>query len=43
MSQLLNNSHSENVNEEAKLLRDELIEALNRSISKRQSCENSKV
>ncbi len=43
MSHLLNNSNSKNLNKEAKLLRDEIIEASNRTISKRRSRENSKV
>jgi hypothetical protein len=43
MSRLLNKSQSKNLNEEAKLLRDVIIEASNQVISKRRSCENSKV
>jgi hypothetical protein len=43
MSRLLNNSQSKNLNEEAKLLRDVIIKASNQAISKRRSCENSKV
>jgi hypothetical protein len=43
MSRLLNNPCSKNLNEGAKLLRDVIIEASNQSISKRRSCENSKV
>ncbi len=43
MSRLLNNSCSKNLNEDAKLLRDVIIEASNQFISKRRSCENSKV
>ncbi len=40
---MLNNSDSKNLNEDAKLLRDVIIEASNKFISKRRSCENSKV
>jgi flagellar hook-basal body complex protein FliE len=43
MSKLLNNSCQENLNEDAKLLRDVIIEASNLFISKKRSCENSKV
>ncbi len=37
------NSFSDNLNEETKLLKDVIIEASNQSISKRRSCENSKI
>ncbi len=43
MTQLLNNLTTKNLNEEAKLLRDVIIETSNHSISKRRWCGNSKV
>jgi hypothetical protein len=43
MSRLLINSTLDSLNEEAKLLRNVIIETSNQSISKRRSCENSKV
>ncbi len=43
MSILLNNLCQKNLNEDAKLLRNVIIETSNRFISKRRSCGNSKV
>ncbi len=43
MIQLMNNFVSKNLNEDAELLRDHIIETSNQSIFKRRSCENSKV
>ncbi len=43
MTRLTNNSTSENLNEEAKLLQKVIIKTSSQSISKRRSCENSKV
>jgi hypothetical protein len=43
MTRLMINSNVDNLNEEAKLLRNVIIEASNQSISKRRFCENSKV
>jgi hypothetical protein len=43
MSRLLINSTFDNLNEEAKLLKNVIIEASNQFISKKRSCENSKV
>jgi hypothetical protein len=43
MTKLMQNSIFENLNEDAKLLRNVIIETSNQFISKRRSCENSKV
>ncbi len=43
MSRLLNNSCQESLNEDAKLLRNVIIETSDVFISKRRSCENSEV
>jgi FtsZ-binding cell division protein ZapB len=43
ITRLLNNYDSKNLNEDAKLLRDVIIEASNQFFSKRRLCENSKV
>jgi hypothetical protein len=43
MARLMSDPTSKNLNERAKLLRDVIIESSNHFISKRRSCENSKV
>jgi hypothetical protein len=43
MTSLLINSTSNNLNEKTKLLKDVIVEASNQFISKKRSCENSKI